>query len=87
MHASSMIDRANRHGTIAKATLKRARGASIGRVVMIAAACLVEAILILGFVVASLGLGYEGQPGVSPRLEQPRPQPGYEDGDVGGPWP
>ena len=77
MHASSMIDRGKSNGTIAKATFSRARGASIGRLVMVAGVCLVETILILGFVLASMGVGYEGQPGVGPRLEQPRPQPGF----------
>lgn len=57
--------------------LKSARARSIRRGVIIAATCLVEAILILGFIGASLGVGYESQPGVGPRLEQPRPQPGF----------
>jgi hypothetical protein len=36
-------------------------------------ACLIEAILILGFVVASLGLGYEGRSSVGP--DRPPPPP------------
>jgi hypothetical protein len=38
-------------------------------------ACLIEAILILGFVVASLGLGYEGYPGAGPDRPPPPPAP------------
>jgi hypothetical protein len=34
---------------------------SIGRILIIAGACLVEVALIVGLVVVSLGLGYEGQ--------------------------
>jgi hypothetical protein len=50
---------------------------SIRRGAVIVAACLVEAILILGFVVASLGLGYESHSGVGPDQRPPpvRPAP------------
>ena len=44
---------------------------SIGRVVVIALVCLVEAVLVLGFVAASLGLGNEGHAGVGP--DRPAP--------------
>jgi hypothetical protein len=36
------------------------------RIVAIAAACLIEVILVLGFVALSLGLGEEGHVGVGP---------------------
>jgi hypothetical protein len=49
----------------------RSRAGSVRRAAAIVVACLIEAIMILGFVVASLGLGYEGYSGVGP--DRPRP--------------
>lgn len=41
------------------------------RIVAIAAACLIEGILVLGFVALSLGLGAEGHVGVGPDRPPP----------------
>jgi hypothetical protein len=38
-------------------------------------ACLIEAILVLGFVVASLGLGHESYPAAGPDRPPPPPTP------------
>jgi hypothetical protein len=43
----------------------------IRRGAAIVVACLIEAVLILGFVVASLGLGYESHSGVGPGRPPP----------------
>ena len=56
MLANSMIDR---------------HGVSIGRIVVIALACLIQAILILAIVAMSLGLGNEGVAGVGPDRPPP----------------
>jgi hypothetical protein len=66
MHADSMIDRHDAAGTIAMTARNRLLGASIGRIAVIALVCLVQAILILGFVAMSLGLGAEGHVAVGP---------------------
>jgi len=71
MHANSMIDRPDAAGTIAMTVRNRLLGVSIGRIVMIALACLVQAILILAIVAMSLGLGNEGVPGVGPDRPPP----------------
>jgi hypothetical protein len=65
MHADSMIDRRDAVGTIAM-TVRNRLGVSIGRIAVIVLTCLVQAILILGFVAVSLGLGAEGHVAVGP---------------------
>jgi hypothetical protein len=64
MHVDSMVDRRDSAGTIAVPARGRLLGLSIGRIAVIAFACLVQAILILGFVAMSLGLGADGAGGV-----------------------
>jgi hypothetical protein len=54
---------------------KRGRGRSIRVRAAIVATCFMEAVLILGFVVASLGIDPEGQSVAGP---QPRPAPGLD---------
>jgi hypothetical protein len=49
----------------------RSRAGSVPRAVAIVAACLIEAIMILGFVGASLGLGYESYSGMGPDRPPP----------------
>ena len=71
MHADSMIDRSDSVGMIATTMGKRLHGVSIGRVVVIALAILVEAFLVLGFVAASLGVGNEGHAAGGP--DRPAP--------------
>lgn len=53
------------------ARIGRGSPAQSVRAVAITAACLIEAILILGFVAASLGVGQEGQPRVGPDRPPP----------------
>jgi hypothetical protein len=57
----------------------RSQSGAIQRTLVILAACLIEAILILGFVAATLGLGYERQPSAGPdrppSREMPAPAP------------
>ena len=71
MHADSMNDRTDPAGTIAATIRKWLQGMSYGRVVAIALVCLVEALLVLGFVAAILGLGNEGHAGGGP--DRPAP--------------
>jgi hypothetical protein len=66
MDANSMIGRRGTAGPIAMTIRSRLQSVSIGRIVVIAAAFFVQAILILGFVAMSLGLGAEGHAGVGP---------------------
>jgi hypothetical protein len=47
------------------------RTGSTSRVVAIAAACLIEGIVIVGFVVLSLGIGAQNQPGLGPDRPPP----------------
>jgi len=54
----------------------RWRARSVTQAAKIVAACLIEAIVILGFVVLSLGIGAESQPGLGPdRPPPPSPAP------------
>jgi hypothetical protein len=64
MHANSMIGRRDAAGTIVMTIRNSLQSVSIGRIVVIVAACLLQAILILGFVAMSLGLGAENHIGV-----------------------
>jgi len=50
---------------------RRARAGSVARAAPVVAASLIEAILILAFVVASLGLGYEDYSGTGPDRPPP----------------
>jgi len=69
MQADSMISRREPATTIA--TSRNSLLASVGRIVVIASAVLVQAILILGFVAMSLGLGAEGHVAVGPDRPPP----------------
>ena len=71
MDASSMINRQDAGGTVVMTTRKRLQGVSIGRIAVIAFACLVQAILLLGFVAMTLGLGAGGPSGVGPDRPPP----------------
>jgi hypothetical protein len=71
MDAISLIDRRDRVGTNAATTRSRSRGGSIGRIVSITSASLVVAIVIVGFVVAGLGLGLDGHAGIGPDRPPP----------------
>ena len=53
----------------------RSQSGAIPRTLVILAACLIEAILILGFVAATLGFGYERQPGPDPDRPPPSEMP------------
>ncbi len=53
----------------------RSRAGWVPRAVAIVAACLIEAIMILGFVCASLGLGYESYSGMGPDRPSPPATP------------
>jgi hypothetical protein len=54
-------------------TRRRARSGS--QAAAFVAACLIEAIVILGFVVMSLGIGAEGEPGLGPGRSAPPTTP------------
>jgi hypothetical protein len=71
MLADSMIDRHDAAGTIAMTMRNRSHGVSIGRIVVIALACLIQAILILAIVAMGLGLGNEGVSGMGPDRPPP----------------
>jgi hypothetical protein len=71
MHVDSMIDARGSTGTITPTIRDRLAGLSVGRVVVIALALLVEAFLVLGFVAASLGVGNEGHAAGGP--DRPAP--------------
>jgi hypothetical protein len=80
---SSTIDMGERRrGARHRATPSKSGTARlVGRGAAIVVACLIEAVLILGFVVASLGLGYESHSGVGPgrpppMTPAPAPPPG-----------
>jgi len=57
------------------AAARRARAQSVVRAATIVAALLIETILILGFVVLSLGLGAEARSGFGPDRPPPPPTP------------
>jgi hypothetical protein len=72
--------RANIHGSHRSTTVATAgiedRIRSIARIVTVLGALLIEALLILGCVVLSLGIGAEGRPGIGPdRPPPPMPAP------------
>jgi len=81
-HGSSRINGDKRHRnpgahawdeSLAMTPAKSARAGSIRRGATIVFACLIEAILVLGFVVASLGVGYESHSRLGP--DRPPPPP------------
>jgi hypothetical protein len=62
---------------------------SIGRWMTIVVTCLIEGILILGLIVAGLGVGYESHSGVGPDRPPPpapTPAPAPPPGVQGGPF-
>jgi len=69
MQGDSMIIR--RDSTAIAMTRNAWHRASSGRIVVIAVAVLIQAILTLGFVAMSLGLGANGQAGVGPDRPPP----------------
>ena len=71
MHARSMLDRRRSSVTVptTRGTLQRA---SIGRIVLVATAGVIPAILLLGFVAMSLGFGADGHTGAGPDRPPPR---------------
>jgi hypothetical protein len=71
MQVDSIIDSRGSTRTITATIRKRLQGVMIGRVVVIAVVCLVEAFLVLGFVAASLGVGNEGHASGGP--DRPAP--------------
>jgi hypothetical protein len=77
--ASKVVDGPGSRAIDPTRTGTRSQSGAIQRTLVFLAACLIEAILILGFVAAALGLGYERQPSASPdRLpsgEMPAPAP------------
>lgn len=74
MHSSAIVHSPHQAATLAPARSSR-RVRSIARIVTVVGALLIEALLILGFVVLSLGIGEEGQPGVGPDRPPPPPTP------------
>jgi hypothetical protein len=72
VHSSTIVHGPHHAATLAPARSSR-RVRSIARIVTVFGALLIEALLILGFVVLSLGIGAEGQPGVGP--DRPPPPP------------
>ena len=60
-----------RSGAAADRTVGRSRRAWLGRLLAIGIAGLIQAILILGFVAASLGIGVDGTPDHGPDRPQP----------------
>jgi hypothetical protein len=63
---SQAIGRSRLRAAVPTANGRHGRTRSLARAATIVAALLIEAILILVFVVASLGLGYEGYSGTGP---------------------
>ena len=73
--ASKAVDGPTWPATFPRRIGTRSRPGSVPRAVAIIAACLIEAIMILGFVGASLGLGYESHSGFGPDRPPPPATP------------
>jgi len=73
--ASKAVDGPTWTAILPRSIGTRSRAGSIPRAVAMIAACLIEAIMILGFVGASLGLGYESYSGVGPDRPPPPATP------------
>ena len=71
-----VIDGSTARTAAATTVGRKARARSFARAATIVGVVLIEALLILGFVVLSLGIGAEGQPGIGPdRPPPPMPAP------------
>jgi hypothetical protein len=73
-----------RNASLATSVAMRSRQRSISYGATVAVACFIGAIVILSFIIASVGIGYEGNTGVGPdrppppsaAAPEPRPEPG-----------
>jgi hypothetical protein len=74
VHSSAIVRSPHHAATMAPAGSGR-RVRWFARIVTIFGALLIEALLILGFVVLSLGIGAEGRHGVGPDRPSPPPMP------------
>jgi hypothetical protein len=63
VHARSMLHRRRSSVTVPTTTRGTLQRASIGRIVLVATAGVIPAILVLGFVAMSLGFGADGHAG------------------------